>query len=186
MYWSYFDNENEDDKNIRNIKYVESLYAAQKEKVKNEQYIENLLLRDYVMAIRKNLTKYDYVTIFGDAQKEVGEKLKKNRKNFETLKSFIISDFLNNDKNFNITGIISCGYETYAWAIELEGYGKSFRIEIPIKSNLTTENIDYARRGMFSFVIKTGSCSYSEIKSSYKINEIATAIAEYFEQNKSE
>lgn len=182
--WSYLDNE--DDENMRNIEYIKSLYTAQKEKVKKEHYIENLLLRDYVIAVRKNISRYDYFAFFSDAQKEVGEKLKKNRKNLETLKSFIISDFLNNDKNFNITGIIRCGLETYAWSIELEGYGKSFRIEIPVKNNLTTENIVCARHGMFSFVIKTSSCSYTVIKSSYKISEIATAIAEYFEQSKSE
>ena len=165
---------------VNNIEYIKGLYESQKTKVKYERYIEDLLLQDYVRTVRKNLSRYDYINIFKDAQNELGERLKKNRKNLKTLKSFIVSDFLNNDTAFKITHIISCGWETYSWAIELEGYGKTIRIDIPIMKNINTENIQHARHGKFAFSAKTGDNSWTLIHSSYEISDIAVAIKEYF------
>ena len=177
-YWGYM--EDEETKAIKNIEYVKSLYDAQKEKVKNEKYIENLLLKDYVLAIRQNITRYDLIDLFRDAQKELKENAKSKRKNLETLKNFMLDDFLNNDNNFKLTDIIACGYEDYAWAITFEGYNKTFRIDIPIKKKLTTDNIGYANNGMFSFMIKDGNSSWSVLKSSYKIKDISDYIKNYF------
>lgn len=164
---------------IKKIEYAKNLYDLQKAKVKNEQYIENLLLEDYVRQIRQNVSRYDYVD-FNSAQKEVGEKAKSKRKNVEFLRSLMLSDFLNDDDNFKITHIMSCGYENYAWAIEFEGYNTIFRIDIPIMKNLTTKNIDYASQGMFIFMIKDGKSYWNVLKRSYKIEEIADYIKNYF------
>ena len=46
---------------IEQINYVKTLYESQKIKVKNEQYIEDLLLQDYIRTIRKNTSRYDYI-----------------------------------------------------------------------------------------------------------------------------
>lgn len=164
---------------IKKIEYVKSLYDLQREKVENEQYIENLLLKDYVRQIRQNISRYDYVD-FNSAQKEVGEKVKSKRKNVECLQNLMRSDFLNDDDNFKLTHIMSCGYDNYAWAIEFEGYGKFFRIDIPIMKNLTPKNIDYASNGMFTFMIKDSKSSWSVLKRSYKIKDIADYIKNYF------
>ena len=171
---------------IKNIEYVKGLYDLQKEKVKNEKYIEELLLRDYVRTIRTNVSRYDYINIFKDAKNELKEKAKSKRKNIEMLRSFMLDDFLNDDDNFKITDIMSCGYENYAWSIEFEGYDKTFRIDIPIMNNLTSKNIEYANHGMFAFTIKTGNSSWSVLKRSYKIKDIADYIKEYFQLEKSE
>lgn len=174
----------DDNCTIKNIEYVRNIYEAQKVKVKNEKYIEELLLRDYVATIRKNTSKYDYIDIFEEARKELGEKLKKNRKNIATIESFILHDFLGDDKNFKLVNILQCGYENYAWAVEFEGYGVLFRIDIPVKKNLTTENIIYAHHGMFAFTVNTSKASWTVMKSSYLTDDIAAAVTEYFEQVK--
>lgn len=176
--WGYEDRE--EDNIIRNIEYVKSLYDLQVRKVKDEEYIKSLLLEDYVRAIRKNISKYDYVDLFRDAQNELKETSKKKRKNLETLRKFILEDFLNNNKNFKITNIMSCGYECYAWDIELEGYRYTIRINIPIMKNLSTANIYYANNGMFSFMVKESNNVWHTLKSSYKIEDIADFIKDYF------
>ena len=170
---------------IKKIEYAKSLYDLQKVKVKNEQYIENLLLEDYVRQIRQNVSRYDYVD-FNAAQKEVGEKAKSKRKNIEFLRSLMLCDFLNDDDNFKITHIMSCGYDNYAWTIEFEGYDVTFRIDIPIVKNLTPKNIDYASNGMFAFMVKDGNSSWNVLKRSYKIKDISDFIREYFELDKVE
>lgn len=177
-YWGYM--EDEETRVIKNIEYVKALYNTQKEKVKNEKYIENLLLEDYVRAIKKNTSRYDLINLFRDAQNELKEKAKSKRKNLETLKEFMLDDFLNNDNNFKLTEIIACGYEDYAWAITFEGYNKTFRIDIPMMKNLSTTNIEYAGHGTFSFIIKDGYNSWEVLKRSYKIKDIANYIKDYF------
>ena len=104
----------------------------------------------------------------------------------KTLKSWMLNDFLSNDKNFKLTRIISCGYESYAWSIEFEGYKKTFRIEIPMMKSLTVENIGSAHDGMFAFCVKTSEVSWSTLKKSYKIKDISDFIREYFELDKVE
>ena len=164
---------------IKNIEYVKNLYDLQVYKVKNEKYIEDLLLKDYVRAIKENVSRYDFVD-FNAAQKEVKEKAKNKRKNIEFLRNLMIDDFFNNDDNFKITSMMSCGYDNYAWAIEFAGYEKVIRINIPIVKNLTTKNIDYASQGMFCFLVRESNSCWNTLKQSYKIKDIADYIYEYF------
>lgn len=165
---------------IEGINYAKNLYDMQVFKVKTEQHIEKLLLEDYIRTIKSYITRYDALNIFQDAQNQMNNKLKKDRPQFEMVKSIVMSDFLNNDKNFKITTIRSLGMESYAWSIEFEGYGTTFTIEIPNKKKITTENYEYARYGMFSFVVQTSKHSWETIKSSYRIEDITEAIKEYF------
>lgn len=175
--WNYA----EENKVIKNIEYAKSLYDSQVQKVRNEEYIKSLIFEDYVKTIKQNVSRYDYIDIFREAQKELKEKVRGKNTKLGTLKSFIMEDFLDNDKNFKLVDIISCGFEDYAWAIYFEGYKKSFCIDIPMMKNLTTENIEYARYGKFSFSVKEGECIWSTLKESYKIEDIANSIKNYFE-----
>lgn len=169
---------------INKIEYSRSLYDAQKKKVEYEKHIEKLLLVDYVDRIKANTSQYDYVNIFHDAQKEVGKKLKKEREHLEILKKFVMKDFLNNDKNFKLTGILSGGYECYYWSIHFKGYGKTFHIQIPIMRNINVKNFEYANYGRFAFVLEEDECYLRTLKSSYKIEDIAQFVREYFELDK--
>lgn len=175
------------------IGFVKGLYDDQVKKVKKEEHIRELLQEDYIRTIRGYMTRWDYVYIFKDAQSQIGEKLKKNRPQLETLKEFMAEDFLNNDKSFKLTNIISCGYEGYAWNIYYEySYGvngafkKEFYISIPVKSKITSKNIDHAHHGMFSFAVKEfGPCECWHVtKMTYEVNDMAKFIKEYFELDK--
>ena len=93
-----------------------------------------------------------------------------------------MEDFLNNDKNFKLTKIISGGYEGYYWRFEFAAYGKTVYIEIPVMSRLTPENIEYAHYGMFVFGVYESNCCYRLLKGTYEMKELAAFIKEYFEK----
>lgn len=176
-----FFEENAENQAITRIQYAKQLLDEQEEVVKKEEYVKNLLKEDYVNTVRSFKTRYDYVEIFKDAHHQIGKKLKKERPQLETLKSYIMEDFLNNDKAFKLTDIISCGYEGYAWHIEFEGYGKKFYIAIPIKKKLYPENIVHANNGMFAFILRESDSYMKVLEQSYKIEDISNFIKEYFE-----
>ena len=170
---------------IVEIEYAKKLYDAQVEKVKQEIYIRNLLNVNYVNQVKVNITRYDIVSdTFKKAHGQVNEKLKKNRKELETIKDFIIDDFLSSNRNFKLKNIICCGYENYAWAVQFEGYGQTFQIVIPMKNNLDVNNIESAYNGMFAFSIEKSSGIWNLLKTSYKIEDVAKFISEYFELDK--
>ena len=173
--------EDSNKKSLEEIEYVRGLYELQTFEVEKAKHIEELLLKDYVRTIKSYITRYDLIDgIFSDAQKQMGNKLKKDRHQFEALKKFIMEDFLNNDKNFKIIKFMQCGYEGYAWRIEFEGYGKDFSIHFPVKKNITTENLRYANYGKFNFSVKEGNSCWNVIKSSYITKDIAETIRDYF------
>lgn len=176
--WNYAEENNA----IKNIEFVKSLYDAQVQKVRNEQYVQVLIFEDYVKTIKQNCSRYDCMgdNFFRNAQKELKEKVRGKSTSIGTLKSFMMDDFLGNDKNFKLVDMVACGYEDYAWGIYFEGYKKSFRIDIPIMKNLSVKNIESACYGKFRFVVKESSITWHELKASYKIEDIANAIKDYF------
>ena len=176
-----------DDENtfIKDIEYVKGMYEAQNNKVKQEEYMKNLLFADYVRKVRSHKSRYDYIeNIFREAQSQIGKKKKKEKEQLSVLEEFIRDDFFNGNKSFNITRIISGGYEGYYWNIELEGYGQKIEIIIPNMNNINIKNFEYAYNGMFVFVVKDFVYSGSVKKMSYKIKDIAKYIIEYFELDK--
>lgn len=177
--WNYAEENNV----IKNIEFVKGLYDTQVQKVRNEQYVQALIFEDYVNTIKQNYSRYDCMkdTFFREAQKELKEKVRGKNTKIGTLKSFMMDDFLGNDKNFKLVDMVACGYEDYAWGIYFEGYKKSFRIDIPMMKNLSTKNIELACYGKFRFVVKESSITWHELKASYKIEDIAKAIKEYFD-----
>lgn len=170
---------NEENRTLEKIDYARSLYEAQIKKAEKEEYIKNLLLEDYVNQIRQYYTRYDVIDIFGKAQEEVGKKLKKERPHLETIKQFVMDDFLSNDKNFKIKNIISMGYEGYAWKIEFDAYDKTVYLEIPVKRRLTAENVHYAHDGMFAFGVYESEHYLRTLKTSYDIKTMSDYIREW-------
>lgn len=177
----YVDNE----KTIKQIEYVHGLYELQKHKVKSEEYIKELLLKDYVNTIRENVSRYDFIdSVFRKAQSEVGNKYKNEREHLTSLQQWLREDFLNNDKSFRVTRIVGCGYDGYAWGVNFKGYGKEFRITIPMVQKITIKNFDYVNNGKFTFSVEESKCIWTILKSSYKIKDIADFIKEYFRLDK--
>lgn len=165
---------------IAKIEYSKGLYNDQVHKVEKEEYIKNLLLADYVKQIKSHRSRYDLIDIFPDAQKQIGNKLKKERQQLEVVQSFIREDFFNNNSSFKIVRIMSGGYEGYYWSVELSGYGQTVVIEIPVMKHINTENFHHAHNGMFAFGIRDSEYSMSIKKTSYKIEDIAEYIKSYF------
>lgn len=167
------------DNTLEKIAYAKELYDKQVMKAEREEYIKNVLLENYVNKVKAHRTRYDVIDIFGKAQKEVGNKLKKDRPHFETIKHFLMDDFLGNDKSFKLEHIISCGYENYAWRFEFRRNDKVCYIEIPIKRSLTSENLGYAHYGMITFGIQESEHYWRMLKGSYEIQEIAGFIKDW-------
>lgn len=170
---------------IDEIEYAKKMYNTQVKKVNEETYIRDVLKDNYVREVKSNITRYDLVKdTFHKAYCQVNEKLKKNRKEFEIIKDFIFEDFLSNNRSFKLKEIICCGYDNYAWNVKFEGYGQTFSITIPVKSNITVKNIESAYDGMFAFYTEESSGIWNLMKKSYRIKDIADAIGKYFELDK--
>lgn len=166
---------------IADIEYVRGMYEAQVHKVKQEEYMKDLLFADYVKKVRSNTSRYDYIeNVFKEARNQIDKKKKKEREQLTTIESFVRDDFLDGNKTFNLTGIMSGGYEGYYWGVEFEGWGYTFRIEIPNMNRINTSNIKHAHDGMFTFAIKDSEHCWSVKKMSYEIKDVAEYIKSYF------
>lgn len=180
---SFYDYMEEDP--IAKIEYSKGLYNDQVHKVEKEEYIKNLLFADYVGKVKRHQSRYDFIeNVIKEAQSQVGKKKKKEREQLAVLENFILEDFFNGDNSFKITNIISGGYESYYYSVELEGYGQTVIISIPMMSNINVQNFEHAYKGMFAFSVKESQYCQSIKKMSYKIEDVAEYIKEYFELGK--
>ena len=178
---SFYDYMEEDP--IAKIEYSKGLYNDQVYKVEKEEYIKNLLFADYVSKVKAHKSRYDYVgdNLFKEAGSQIGNKKKKEREHLAVLENFIREDFFNGDNSFKITHITSGGYESYYWSVELEGYGQTVVVSIPMMSNINVQNFEHAYKGMFAFSVKESQYCQSIKKMSYKIEDVAEYIKEYFD-----
>lgn len=177
--YNFYDDESQSF--LKDIEYVRCLYESQVYKVKQEEYIKDLLFADYVRKVRCHQSRYDYIeNVFKEAQDQIGKRKKKEREQLSVLEEFIQDDFFNGNNNFKITKIISGGYEGYYWNIELEGFGQTVGIVIPNMNHINTKNFEHAYKGMFVFSVNNSGCSWHIQKMSYKIADIAEFIKEYF------
>lgn len=166
---------------VAKIEYVKGMYDAQVHKVKQEEYVKDLLFADYVEKVKMNVSRYDYTgNLFREASEQIGNKKKKERERLTILENLIREDFFNNDCGFKITKIISGGYESYYWYIELDYCGQSVSIVIPVIDNINIRNIESAYNGMFVFSVKGSDDIWRTKKMSYKIKDIAECVKEYF------
>lgn len=180
---SFYDYMEEDP--IAKIEYSKGLYNDQVHKVEKEEYIKNLLFADYVGKVKRHQSRYDFIeNVIKEAQSQVGKKKKKEREQLSVLENFIREDFFNGDNSFKITHITSGGYESYYYSVELEGYGQTIIISIPMMSNINMQNFEHAYKGMFAFSVKESQYCQSIKKMSYKIEDVAEYIKEYFELGK--
>ena len=180
---SFYDYMEEDP--IAKIEYSKGLYNDQVHKVEKEEYIKNLLFADYVGKVKRHQSRYDFIeNVIKEAQSQVGKKKKKEREQLAVLENFIREDFFNGDNSFKITHITSGGYESYYYSVELEGYGQTVIISIPMMSNINVQNFEHAYKGMFAFSVKESQYCQSIKKMSYKIEDVAEYIKEYFELGK--
>lgn len=170
---------------VVDIEYVRGMYEAQVHKVEQEKYMKDLLFADFVKKVKKNISRYDLMeNIFKEAQSQIGKKKKKEKEQLLALEEFMQDDFFDSNSSFKITRIVSGGYEGYYWDVEFEGCGQTIRITIPNMKNIGIDNIKHAHNGMFAFAIKESQCCWSVKKMSYKIEDVAEYIKEYFQLDK--
>ena len=180
--YDFYDYKKEDP--LADIEYVRGMYESQVHKVKQEEYMKDLLFADYVRKVRSHQSRYNYIrNIFEDARNQIGKKKKKEREQLLILEEFIRDDFFNGNNSFKIVKIISGGYDNYYWRVELEGFGQTVEITIPNMNNINTKNFEHAYKGMFVFSVKD-TCYSSVKKMSYKIEDISEYIKEYFDLGK--
>lgn len=154
---------------VKDVERVKDLYDAQVIKVKNEEYIKDLLFEDLADKIRLNRSRYDVVRDV--VKKATG----KDKYSMDLLTEWIAEDFFGEQKVFEITEIISMGYETYAYDIKLNIKGQDYYLEIPMVSNFTTNTLEYSW-GKFRFsVCKSNSYRVCKV-SSWRISDIAEYI----------
>lgn len=181
--YNFYDDENQNF--IKDIEYVKGLYNAQVHKVKQEEYMKNLLFADYVRKVKSHKSRYDFIeNVIKEAQGQIGKKKKKEREQLSVLEEFIRDDFFNNNNSFKITNIMSGGYESYYWNVELEGFGQTVSVQIPNMNNINTKNFGHAYDGMFVFMVKESNSWWDVKEKSYKIEDIAEYISNYFELDK--
>ena len=165
---------------IAEIVYVKKMYEEQLEKVNKETYVKNLMYADYVAKVKNNRSRYDmFNNLFTDAQKQINKKKKSERKELALLEELVREDFLNDDKNFKLVNIISGGYEGY-WSIEFEFYDQKFYISIPRMDSINVNNFAYAHDGKFCFYVQESEHSWFCKGSSYRTEDVAKCIKEYF------
>lgn len=154
---------------VEDVERVKDLYDAQVIKVKNEEYIKDLLFEDLADKIRLNRSRYDYVKdMFTQAAN-------KDKYSMDLLNEWIAEDFFDGQKVFEITKIISMGYENYAYNLTLNIKGQDYYLEIPMVSNFKTKTLEYAL-GKFRFgVCKSDSYCVCKV-SSWRISDVAKYI----------
>ena len=174
-----------DKSNIKNISKIKERWEKQCEAVKDAQYIENLMLVDLVKTIRGYRLRYDFLDdIVNKAVAQQKELKKRDRKDFHTVESMIINDFFSGDKRFKLVDIITGGWEgyyhTFNFSFKADKDTTYCSIQIPVKSKLTTENIEYAGWGKLQFIIKKCEHCYRVEYQSYDIASMATYISDHF------
>ena len=154
---------------VKDIERVKGLYDMQVLKIKNEEYIKDLLFEDLADKIRMNRSRYDYMK---DMFKQAANK---DKHSMDLLNEWIAEDFFDGQKVFEITEIMSMGYENYAYNIKLNIKGQDYFLEIPIVSNFTTNTLEYSK-GQFRFGVQESNW-YSVCKvSSWRISDVAEYI----------
>ena len=184
-----------EDKNqpIKVIWKIKDRWEKQQEAVKDAQYLEGLILKDLVRAIKAYELPYDFINdIIKEAYKQQNEKYKRDRKSFHTIESMLRRDFLNNDTRFKLKSIVQGGYEGYYWHFEFScdaNEGESipnFIIGIPVKRMLDESNISTAGWGKIEFLIKEKEYVTSVKHKCYDIDGMSKYICQYFNLNNEE
>ena len=181
--YNFYDDDNQSF--LKDIEYVKGMYEAQVNKVKQEEYMRDLLFADYVKKVKCHVSRYDLIEkVFHEARGQIEKKKKKEREQLTVIEDFVRDDFFNSNKSFKLTNIISGGYDSYYWQVQFEGYGYKLAIVIPNMNRINVNNIKSAYDGMFVFEIQESEHCWSVKKKSYKIEDVAEYIKEYFELDK--
>ena len=168
---------------IERILSVKDRWKKAKQDLEDAKYLEELIHKDYIIAIKQYSNAWDYrVPTIKSAVDElkITDKRKK-RHNLECLNSWIKDDFFpETDVEIKVNNIISYGYESYAWQMGFEIKGETYAICVPDKCMIDMKNADHAHCGQFAFMHKTSEYSTKIEYMGYTIQDMADYIKAYF------
>lgn len=162
---------------IEKVEYVKNIYEKQQEKVKKEQYLEGLLLEDYVCAIRNIPNPYHSIELsFVQAGDLIRNKC--NGVAINVVKQNVSQDFLDGNE-VELTSIFSYGFENYAYGVRFKLCNEELEIFIPMRNKIRKESLHYAHYGKFVVFIRESFMSWTAIYQSYKIEEVADFLKQW-------
>lgn len=168
---------------IARILSVKDRWKKAKHDLEDAKYIEDLIHKDYITAIKHYATAWDYrlPTIKAAVDElEITDKRKK-RHNLECLNSWIKDElFPEVDVEIKVNKITSYGYESYTWQMDFEIDGETYAICVPDKCKIDMENAEHAYYGQFAFMHRTSESSIRVEYMSYDIEKVAGYIKVYF------
>lgn len=168
---------------IARILSVKDRWKKAKQDLEDAKYLEDLIHKDYITAIKQYATAWDYrlPTIKSAVDElKITDKRKKTP-NLNCLNSWIKNEFFPEvDVKIKVNNIISYGYESYTWQMDFEIDGETYAICVPDKCKIYMENADHAYYGQFAFMHRTSECSISVEYMNYSIEEMAKYIKDYF------
>lgn len=189
---SLFYNENSTDEmqSVQRIQDAIRNRNTQTQIIREATHQLSLANADYVRQVQSLKTRYDAMSnTFSGAElylRSTGSVFyilnqKELEKHFEVLQDDFRADFFNGDNRFELINLYRMGCSTYAWTAEFKFEDKVLKIQIPVRDNLTVENIDEADGGQFQFAIKTSKKKWKILASDYLIQPIAEVIKKHFE-----
>lgn len=151
------------------------------------EYLEQLILNDYVSNVRGCMTGWQFVIPYiTSAIQEIGKKKKKERENLTFVEYKVHRDFFKGDERFKIKidNIITGGFEGYYYNLVFSIDGKAYEINIPNRDKLNSKNFFYANEGKFAFFERESGVVSSVIFSEFDEEIFANKIFEYFDKGK--
>lgn len=168
---------------IARILSVKDRWKKAKQDLEDAKYLEDLIHKDYIIAIKQYATAWDYrlPTIKAAVDELKITDKRKKRHNLECLNSWIKDEFFPEvDVEIKVNNIISYGYENYTWQMDFEIDGETYAICVPNKRQIDMKNADHAHYGQFAFMHRTSECSIKVEYTNYDIEKVAGYIKVYF------
>ena len=168
---------------IARILSVKDKWKRAKQDLEDAKYLEDLIHKDYITAIKQYATAWDYrlPTIKSAVDELKITDKRKKKHNLNCLNSWIKDEFFPEvDVEIKVNNIISYGYESYTWQMDFEIDGETYAICVPDKRQIDMKNADHAYYGQFAFMHRTSECSISVEYTDYNIEKVAGYIKAYF------
>ena len=169
---------------IERILSVKDRWKKAKQDLEDAKYLEDLIHKDYITAIKQYATAWDYrlPTIKSAVDELKITDKRRKRHNLDCLNSWIKDEFFPEvDVEIKVNKITSYGYESYTWQMDFEIEGETYAICVPNKHQIYMENAEHAYYGQFAFMHRTSESSISVEHTNYDIEDMAKYIKNYFD-----
>lgn len=162
----------------RQIEETRSIIKDIESSIAKQEKIKNSMLDTLVQEIRSICTPFSSKMLHA-AWVEQDKKTKKERPMFEFVKSEILTRFFTGVKNVKLKQIIADGREHYGYSFRMDIDGVLLDVFVPDITSIRTDNLNYARYGMYAVLRKTDSVRWETLAASYQEEEIRDAIKKW-------